>query len=354
MDKIIILDTNFLVANTGKINEIIPKLEKNNYHVYVPKMVQEEYINIQLRKIKELYKKIENIKNNNDFLNLKYENEEKVLKWNENGYNRSFKDYFGNNIIEYERNNILDNVLARNRYKEPPFYDEPNSSDKGFKDTIIWLSIKDFINKYENDETFFYYITSDNGFIKYKDSLEKEIENKHFEIVDIKDANKLYSKFSIEVAENQEEIEGNIFDSISNELNLDEAREKINNLMWEFNNYVNVDYYGNENVENRYIIKKLISYNETEIFLNHISRVIKDNFFRKTINPESIFPIECEVYSNGAEINLDTLRDIDVLYHQVSKTEYKKAFIQFIMQKINENKVNEVTFINAEDDDLPF
>ena len=330
MDKIIILDTNFLVANTGKINEIIPKLEKNNYHVYVPKMVQEEYINIQLRKIKELYKKIENIKNNNDFLNLKYENEEKVLKWNENGYNRSFKDYFGNNIIEYERNNILDNVLARNRYKEPPFYDEPNSSDKGFKDTIIWLSIKDFINKYENDETFFYYITSDNGFIKYKDSLEKEIENKHFEIVDIKDANKLYSKFSIEVAENQEEIEGNIFDSISN------------------------DYYGNENVENRYIIKKLISYNETEIFLNHISRVIKDNFFRKTINPESIFPIECEVYSNGAEINLDTLRDIDVLYHQVSKTEYKKAFIQFIMQKINENKVNEVTFINAEDDDLPF
>ena len=354
MDKIIILDTNFLVANTGKINEIIPKLEKNNYHVYVPKMVQEEYINIQLRKIKELYKKIENIKNNNDFLNLKYENEEKVLKWNENGYNRSFKDYFGNNIIEYERNNILDNVLARNRYKEPPFYDEPNSSDKGFKDTIIWLSIKEFINKYENDETFFYYITSDNGFIKYKDSLEKEIENKHFEIVDIKDANKLYSKFSIEVAENQEEIEENIFDSISNELNLDEAREKINNLMWEFNNYVNVDYYGNENVENRYIIKKLISYNETEIFLNHISRVIKDNFFRKTINPESIFPIECEVYSNGAEINLDTLRDIDVLYHQVSKTEYKKAFIQFIMQKINENKVNEVTFINAEDDDLPF
>ena len=328
MDKIIILDTNFLVANTGKINEIIPKLEKNNYHVYVPKMVQEEYINIQLRKIKELYKKIENIKNNNDFLNLKYENEEKVLKWNENG--------FTNKMI---RQNI---------------YDEPNSSDKGFKDTIIWLSIKEFINKYENDETFFYYITSDNGFIKYKDSLEKEIENKHFEIVDIKDANKLYSKFSIEVAENQEEIEENIFDSISNELNLDEAREKINNLMWEFNNYVNVDYYGNENVENRYIIKKLISYNETEIFLNHISRVIKDNFFRKTINPESIFPIECEVYSNGAEINLDTLRDIDVLYHQVSKTEYKKAFIQFIMQKINENKVNEVTFINAEDDDLPF
>lgn len=354
MEKIIILDTNFLVANTGKINEIIPKLEKNNYHVYVPKMVQEEYINIQLRKIKELYKKIENIKSSNDFLNLKYENEEKVLKWNENGYNKSFKEYFGDNVIGYKKANILENVLARNRYKEPPFYDEPNSSDKGFKDTIIWLSIKEFINKYENKETFFYYITSDNGFVKYKNSLEKEIKDKYFEIVDIKDENKLYSKFNIEILENKKEIEENVFDSLIDGVNLDEAREKINNLMWDFNNYVDVDYYGNENIGNRYEIKKPISYNETEILLNHIQRVLKDNFFRKTINPESIFPSECQVYSKGCEISLDTLKDIDRLYHQIFKTEYKNAFIQFVMQKINKNKIEEVAFINAEDDELPF
>lgn len=354
MEKIIILDTNFLVANTGKINEIIPKLEKNNYKVYVPKMVQEEYINIQLRKIKELYKKIENIKSSNDFLNLKYENEEKVLEWNEKGYNKSFKEYFGDNVIEYKKDNILENVLERNRYKEPPFYDEPNSSDKGFKDTIIWLSIKEFINKYENKETFFYYITSDNGFVKYKHSLEKEIENKYFEIMDIKDVNKLYSKFSIEVPENKKEIEENVFDSIINEVNLDEAREKINSLMWDFNNYVDVDYYGNENIGNRYEIKKIISYNETETFLNHIQKILKDNFFRKTINPEYIFPTDCQVYSNGCEINLDTLRDIDRLYQKISKTEYKDSFIHFVMQKINENKVDDVAFINTEDDDLPF
>lgn len=352
MKKIIIFDTNFLVANTGKINEIVPKLEKHNYYVYVPRLVQEEYINIQLRKIKELYRKIENIKNNNAFLNLKYESEEKVLRWNEIGYNKSFKEYFKNNIIEYDKKNILDKVLKRNKYKEPPFYDEPNSSDKGFKDTIVWLSLKEFINNYENEETYFYYITSDNGFIKYKSILEKEIENKYFEIVDIKDVNKLYSKFEIELE--KENAEKNIFESNTNEVNLDEAREKINNLMWEFNNYVYEDCFGNESIENRYEIRKIISYNETEKFLDRIPKVLQNNIFRKTINPEYVFPYDCQAYSNGHEIDLVTLKEIDKLYNQISRTKYKNAFITFIMQKINENKVEEVAFINTEDDDLPF
>lgn len=352
MKKIIIFDTNFLVANTGKINEIVPKLEKHNYYVYVPRLVQEEYINIQLRKIKELYRKIENIKNNNAFLNLKYESEEKVLRWNEIGYNKSFKKYFKNNIIEYDKKNILDKVLKRNKYKEPPFYDEPNSSDKGFKDTIVWLSLKEFINNYENEETYFYYITSDNGFIKYKSILEKEIENKYFEIVDIKDVNKLYSKFEIELE--KENAEKNIFESNTNEVNLDEAREKINNLMWEFNNYVYEDCFGNESIENRYEIRKIISYNETEKFLDRIPKVLQNNIFRKTINPEYVFPYDCQAYSNGHEIDLVTLKEIDRLYNQISRTKYKNAFITFIMQKINENKVEEVAFINTEDDDLPF
>lgn len=354
MEKIIILDTNFLVTNTGKVNEIVPKLEANNYQVYIPKMVQEEYINIQLRKIKELYKKIDNIKNGNEFLNLQYEKEEKVLEWNENGYNKSFKEYFGDKVIEYEKNTILEKVLDRNRYKEPPFYDEPNSSDKGFKDTIIWLSIKEFVNSYEKEDVYFYYITSDNGFIKYKNSLENEIVDKHFEIIDIKEANKLYSKFEIEVDENKEKIPENIFSSKKSEVNLDEARDKINSLMWDFNNYADIDYYGNENISNRYEIKKMISYNETESFLNHIQKVLKDNIFRKTINPERIFSVTCQVYSNGYEINLDTLIEIDKLYRQICNTEYKEAFINFVMQKINENKVNDVSFINTEDDDLPF
>ncbi|MBO5143485.1 MAG: hypothetical protein J6C46_10960 [Clostridia bacterium] len=58
MNKIVILDTNFLVSNTGKIKEIVSLIEAKGNLVYIPQMVQEEYINIQLRKVKEQYKKI--------------------------------------------------------------------------------------------------------------------------------------------------------------------------------------------------------------------------------------------------------------------------------------------------------
>ena len=55
---------------------------------------------------------------------------------------------------------MLDKVLERSKYKKPPFYNENNSSDKGFKDTIILLTIIDFIIFF-GDDAIFYFITSE-------------------------------------------------------------------------------------------------------------------------------------------------------------------------------------------------
>lgn len=354
MEKIIILDTNFLVANTGKINEIIPKLEKNNYHVYVPKMVQEEYINIQLRKIKELYKKIENIKSSNDFLNLKYENEEKVLEWNENGYNKSFKEYFGDNVIGYKKANILENVLARNRYKEPPFYDEPNSSDKGFKDTIILLTITDFINSFA-EEARFYFVTSDNGFIKYKSDIENELFEKcikNVTIVEGKDKNKLYKELSIiEEDESKEGSTKNIFSK--NDMNLEETRKRINELMDIFIWTTSIDFYGNPQDERRFEISNYINNEKTEKFLNNIDDIIENNIFRNEILVETFFGTEEWVFSKYS-IDIDTMKEISQLYKNIKDTKYKEAFINYISQRINENKVSNMFTDETDDDDLPF
>lgn len=62
MKNILIVDTNFLINNTGNIKEIIKELEDNKFEVYVPELVKEEFINIQLRKLEEAYIKIENLK----------------------------------------------------------------------------------------------------------------------------------------------------------------------------------------------------------------------------------------------------------------------------------------------------
>lgn len=76
----------------------------------------------------------------------------------EDTYNKIFENNFKDKIITYKKEEMLNRVLQRNRYKQPPFYNENNSSDKGFKDTIILLTILDFINAFE-DEVNFYFIT---------------------------------------------------------------------------------------------------------------------------------------------------------------------------------------------------
>ena len=63
MKNVVIVDTNFLVNNTGNIKEIVKELQEKEIEVYVPELVKEEFINIQLRKLEEAYSKLENLKN---------------------------------------------------------------------------------------------------------------------------------------------------------------------------------------------------------------------------------------------------------------------------------------------------
>lgn len=76
----------------------------------------------------------------------------------EDAYNKIFENNFKDKIIIYKREEMLNRVLQRNRYKQPPFYNESNSSDKGFKDTIIFLTVLDFINDFKDEANFYHLI----------------------------------------------------------------------------------------------------------------------------------------------------------------------------------------------------
>ena len=149
MKNVVIVDTNFLVNNTGNIKEIVKELQEKEIEVYVPELVKEEFINIQLRKLEEAYSKLENLKNLQKIIDLKYRKKEVTRKMIEGTYNNIFEENFKNKIIVYNKEGMLDRMLERNKYKKPPFYNENNSSDKGFKDTIILLTIIDFISSFK-------------------------------------------------------------------------------------------------------------------------------------------------------------------------------------------------------------
>lgn len=353
MKNVVIVDTNFLVNNTGNIKEIVKELQEKEIEVYVPELVKEEFINIQLRKLEEAYSKLENLKNLQKIIDLKYRKKEVTRKMVEGIYNNIFEENFKNKIIVYNKEGMLDRVLERNKYKKPPFYNENNSSDKGFKDTIILLTIIDFISSF-GDDAIFYFITSDNGFIKYKNEIEKEIFDKcakNITIVEGKDKNKVYKELNIvEEKSNQEEKTENIFSK--EEINIEEIRKRINELMDIFIWTTSFDYYGNLQDERRFEISNYINNEKTEKFLNSIDGIIEDNIFRNEILVETFFETDEWVFSKNS-IDVDTMKEISGLYKKVKDTKYKEAFINYISQRINENKVNNMFTVES-DDDLPF
>ena len=353
MKNVVIVDTNFLVNNTGNIKEIVKELQEKEIEVYVPELVKEEFINIQLRKLEEAYSKLENLKNLQKIIDLKYRKKEVTRKMIEGIYNNIFEENFKNKIIVYNKEGMLDRVLERNKYKKPPFYNENNSSDKGFKDTIILLTIIDFISSF-GDDAIFYFITSDNGFIKYKNEIEKEIFDKcakNITIVEGKDKNKVYKELNIvEEKSNQEEKTENIFSK--EEINIEEIRKRINELMDIFIWTTSFDYYGNLQDERRFEISNYINNEKTEKFLNSIDGIIEDNVFRNEILVETFFETDEWVFSKNS-IDVDTMKEISELYKKVKDTKYKEAFINYISQRINENKVNNMFTVES-DDDLPF
>ena len=318
MKNVVIVDTNFLVSNIGNIKEIIKELAEKEIDVYVPEIVKEEFINIQLRKLEDTYNKLESLKNLQKVVDLKYRKKEESRKIIENSYNSIFEYNFNNKIILYNKENMLDRVLQRNKYKQPPFYNENNSSDKGFKDTIILFTIMDFLNEFE-DEAVFYFITSDKEF-----DINEQID--------------------------KDKQEANIFSK--NDMNLEDIRKRINELMDEFIWTTTLDFYGNPQDERRFGISSYINNEKTENFLNNIDDIIEKNIFRNDILIENFFDENNHV-SSDYTINVDTMKEISKLYKNVKNTKYKEAFINYISQRINENKVNDIFTVES-DDDLPF
>lgn len=352
MKNIVFADTNFLVNNIGNIKNINEELKDNEIDLYIPELVKDEFINIQLRKLTEAYSKLENMNNLEKIIDLKYIKKEKAENKIQEIYEMLFEHSFKNKIISYNKENMLERILDRNKYKKPPFYKENNSSDKGFKDTIILLTIKDFINE-NHEDTNFYFITSDNGFIKYKDDIENEFfyeTAKSIVIIDGKDKEKIYKELNIKQV-NNEVKEENIF--AKKEINIDEIREKINNLMDSFITTTGFDYYGNPQEERRFEISNFINNEKTEKFLNNIDNIIEQNIFRNDILVEQFFDTEEWVFSKNT-IEVTVVKEISDLYKKVKDTKYKDAFINYISQRINENKVNNMFSTETDDDELPF
>ena len=165
----VFIDTNILHCKNEqldkaefieKLYEIIDEIEVNDIYteikILLPKMVINELYQQQLEAYESWKKQLERIR----LPNMKYDNE-----FDYNSFlSVLFKDSLQKvqqgvvdvEVVDFPKVERLNEIITRAIKKKPPFEGKDKQSDKGFKDVIIWETIKEYKEKHINDVIVFY------------------------------------------------------------------------------------------------------------------------------------------------------------------------------------------------------
>lgn len=163
------IDTNILhckneqldkVEFIEKLQEIIADIEVNDIYteirILLPKMVISELYQQQLEAYERWKRQLEKIR----MPNMKYDREFDYHSY----LSLTFKEALQKvqqgvvdiEVVDFPKNEKLNKIILRAIKKEPPFEGKDKQSDKGFKDVIIWETIKEYKEKHINDVIVFY------------------------------------------------------------------------------------------------------------------------------------------------------------------------------------------------------
>lgn len=309
MENLIIFDSDFVIANNNKMVDIIKKLE--TYNCYITEVSIKEISHI--RSI-EKSKKMEELKK--EFINYKelqrlfvIDNEELKTIVKNQTKDRLLK-IFNNNVIRYHAYSI-NSILDRAYNKIPPF----DKSDKGLKDTIIFLNIIDFIKGKEVKKAFF--VTNDSDFIAKKDDLVKEVLNKTECVYDIVSGNnsieRLYNYFGVG---NDKEIK-TLSDEIDTSYNIKDIRKKLNNICWDLFHSENPNPYDlNNNYIANFHMLDLIKKEDIINFLNDLKKNIDINVFNSKVKISDFFENPF-LFKNEMSIDIEIFEQLNDIYQEI-------------------------------------
>ena len=183
--KAFVFDTNFIIQNYN-LNDVVKNLNEKGFVVYITQVAIDERIAQECIKQRAKYDKLESFKKEVEgFASITitepYEKTEKLYK---EGMQKKYETLFGANIIPFDRSEKnFNRILQRAYMKVPPFI--TSGTDKGFKDSLMWLSILDFFSSNGEDEVVF--VSNDNGFKENSERLCTEFRDTTSKIIEIKD-----------------------------------------------------------------------------------------------------------------------------------------------------------------------
>ena len=345
--KAFVFDTNFIIENLN-LKEVVANLSKE-FTVYVTQVSIDERISQKYLELKNKYDKlltltddykgIANIRINSP-LDKKFGAEKEITQ-------KGYIDLFGKNIIPCTPGEVtFSKILDRVYKKVPPFLSVDGASDKGFKDSLIWISLLDFFQTAGEDDIIF--VTNDNGFRKNTEELCKEFKESTGKDITIKD-NSYYKTLS-----EAKEPEAVLLKKEIPLPDVNQLREKINEVISSLCGVDNEDYWGNPGWDRTFTLNQKVEASYMENVFAHLKQDIRDNLFETAIPADKILGLDDRVV-NGVSILMSSLEGALSLYEEIRQKlpDYIPQFYSAAATIINRNYV-EPQIINAEDDELPF
>jgi hypothetical protein len=202
--KAFVFDTNFIIQNKD-MDKVVLSLQ-DSFTVYVTQVSIEERIAQQCRKLKDKYDRFPVLQK--DYIKIAkidmLKSYEKHAKEYRIAIQANYDRLFGTHIIPFpETSELFSEVLDRAFKKIPPFSSVDNASDKGFKDSLIWLSILSYFK--ESGENTVIFVSNDNGFKVNTNMLCKEFKEVTGKMLEIKD-NSYYKSIMEAVPAEKEQV----------------------------------------------------------------------------------------------------------------------------------------------------
>lgn len=348
--KAFVFDTNFIIKN-NRLDEVIENLN-DTFDVYVTQISIDERIAQECRQLKEKYDNLEKISKEYDGIakiEILQSFEDKKAYY-ESGMQRHYEAAFGSNIIGIPNyNDMFSKILKRANYKIPPFASAENASDKGFKDSLIWLSILEYFKESPKDVVVF--VTDDKGFINQADLLCKEFTTETGKKIEIKECSYYHEILKPSLIEQKEVKKAISFDATV-------LRDKIETSVENLVQITVQDYFGEYYVHNTFTVNKEVDNEYIKQVCEKLDSFINENIFEKNVTASSFLELDNRIKDNKYLIDMRDIENFYSLYSDIKNQylEYINQFYSTVANIINRNYADESIYTedNISDLGLPF
>ena len=346
--KAFVFDTNFIIQNKD-MTKVVLSLQ-DDFTVYITQVSIEERIAQQCRELEDKYNRLPALEN--DYIRIAKisvpKSYEKLAEEHRLAIQSNYDKLFADHIIPFSKTSeLFSEVLERAYKKIPPFSNVDNASDKGFKDSLIWLSLLSYFK--ENGENTVLFVSSDNGFKNNADFLCKEFKEVTGKILEIKD-NSYYKSIMEPVPTETERV------ALEQIPDITLLREQIRDTIEALCIMETEDSWGNPDWERTFTSSEKVDSDYMQVIFNGLKNTILNHVFDQSVPAYNVLSLDDRIANGSVNIPIVTLERAMRLHDDI-KAKYPDFINQFYSTSaniINRNYIAPSLDVNDDDDDLPF